>query len=312
MLKSLFRGIMLAGALTSAGAVLADGWVLDGAGSKLAFGSIKKDTVGEVHSFGDLSGSVDAQGAVTVRIGLPSVETLIDIRNERMIEHVFKDVTEATLSAQVDMAALDALPVGGTMTTDVEGVLTLLGRDVEVETEMFVARLGERKVLVSTSDMLFLGVEDAGLSAGVDMLQQLAKLPGITRTVPVTMRLIFESDGDTAQAQPVETAVQVAQAGDAVAGKKVFNKCKACHSLKPGKNSAGPSLHGVLGGEAATAAEFKYSQALKDSGIVWDDAQLAAFLADPKGTVPKTRMSFRGLKKSDDIENVIAYIRSQG
>lgn len=100
--------------------------------------------------------------------------------------------------------------------------------------------------------------------------------------------------------------------GDAAAGEKVFKKCKACHTLEEGKNKVGPSLHGVTGRAAGTLEGFKYSKAMTESGLTWDDETLAKFLTKPKALVPKTRMSFAGLKKEDDIENVIAYLKANG
>lgn len=311
MLNSLFRGASVAALVLAGQAALAGDWVLDGASSKLAYGSIKKDSVGEVNSFEELSGTVTKDGAVSVSIALTSVETFIDIRNERMVEHVFKGAAEATLTAQVDMATLEALPTGATMEMDVVGKLSLLGREIPMETEMFVARLSDRKVMVSTNDLLFLGVEDAGLTQGVDMLQQLAKLSGITRTVPVTARFVFENDGDTAQAASAPQEVEVTLAGDPAKGKKVFRKCQACHSFEEGKNGAGPSLHGIIGASSAAVDGFKYSSAMQDANLTWSEEQLAAFLADPKGVVPRNRMGFNGLKKDADIQNVIAYIRQE-
>jgi len=100
--------------------------------------------------------------------------------------------------------------------------------------------------------------------------------------------------------------------GDVEAGKKVFNKCKACHTLDEGKNKVGPSLFGVLGRSAASVQGFKYSKALKESGLTWDEETIEKFLATPKDLVPRTRMAFAGLKKDDDIENVLAYIKANG
>lgn len=98
--------------------------------------------------------------------------------------------------------------------------------------------------------------------------------------------------------------------GDAAAGKKVFNKCKVCHSLAEGENKIGPSLAGVVGRAAGTVEGFKYSDAMKESGLTWDEATLDQYLADPKGFVPGNKMAFVGLKKEDDRENVIAYIEA--
>lgn len=100
--------------------------------------------------------------------------------------------------------------------------------------------------------------------------------------------------------------------GDAAAGEKVFNKCKACHSLEEGKNKVGPSLHGVIGRKAAGIDGFKYSKAMQDSGLTWDEATLHKYLENPRGLVPGTRMAFAGLKKEDDIEDVLAYIKANG
>ena len=97
-------------------------------------------------------------------------------------------------------------------------------------------------------------------------------------------------------------------AGDAAAGKKVFNKCKACHVVDAEKNRVGPYLLGVFGRTAGAVEGFKYSDAMKDSGIVWDETTIGEYLMDPKGYIPKNRMAFVGLKKEEDVANVIAYL----
>lgn len=100
-------------------------------------------------------------------------------------------------------------------------------------------------------------------------------------------------------------------AEDIKAGKKVFKKCKACHTLKPDDSRVGPTLYNIVGAPSGAAEGFLYSSAMKDAGLVWDEATLAAFLAKPKDVVPKTSMSFAGLKKEDDILNLIAYLKSE-
>lgn len=100
--------------------------------------------------------------------------------------------------------------------------------------------------------------------------------------------------------------------GDAEAGKKIFNRCKACHTLAEGKNRVGPSLHGVVGRPAGSLPGFKYSKAMKESGLTWNEDTLKKFLASPKKLVPGTRMTFPGLKKEQDIEDVIAYLKANG
>ncbi|MFN3292519.1 MAG: c-type cytochrome, partial [Gemmobacter sp.] len=99
-------------------------------------------------------------------------------------------------------------------------------------------------------------------------------------------------------------------------GQKVFKQCAACHKVGDGaKNGTGPALNGIVGKTVGTVEGYKYSQPLADAGaggMVWDEANLAAYLADPKGFIPKNKMAFNGLKKEDDIKAVIAYLASFG
>ncbi len=98
--------------------------------------------------------------------------------------------------------------------------------------------------------------------------------------------------------------------GDAAKGEKVFKKCATCHNIAAGEgNKVGPNLHGIIGRLAGTVEGFNYSDAMKNSGITWTEDELEKYLADPKAIVPGTKMTFPGLKKEDDIENVIAYIK---
>ena len=101
-------------------------------------------------------------------------------------------------------------------------------------------------------------------------------------------------------------------AGDAAAGEKVFRKCKACHQVgENAKRRVGPPLNGVVDQVWGAYDGFKYSKPLMagaEEGRVWDNATLDAYLEKPKAVIPRGRMSFAGLKKQSDRENVIAYL----
>ncbi|CCV07379.1 Cytochrome c-550 [Mesorhizobium metallidurans STM 2683] len=102
------------------------------------------------------------------------------------------------------------------------------------------------------------------------------------------------------------------QAQDAAAGEKVFTKCKVCHVADEDKNKVGPSLNGVIGRTAGTRPDFKYSEAMiaaGKSGVVWDEPTLTTYLQDPKAMVKGSKMAFPGLKKDEDVANVIAYLK---
>ena len=111
------------------------------------------------------------------------------------------------------------------------------------------------------------------------------------------------------------TSTSVSHAdGDAAKGEKIYVKCKTCHDIDKGVNKVGPSLKGLVGRKAAAVPDFKYSEAMiakGAEGVVWDEATLTAYLPDPKAFVPKTKMVFAGLKKPEDIEDLIAFLKTK-
>jgi cytochrome c len=101
-------------------------------------------------------------------------------------------------------------------------------------------------------------------------------------------------------------------AGDPAAGAKIFPRlCGGCHqvgeSARPG---FGPQLNGIIGRPAGTSANYVYSDAMKNSGLTWNRETLIAYLKDPKGVVPGTRMIFWGLSDEEKVENLLAYLQS--
>ena len=111
----------------------------------------------------------------------------------------------------------------------------------------------------------------------------------------------------------VAAGATAAQAeGDAAAGEKVFKKCAACHVVDSDKKKVGPSLQNVIGRTAGTTEGFKYSKPMVEAGeggLVWNAETIGEYLRDPKGYVKGNKMSFAGLKKDDDVANVIAYLQ---
>lgn len=102
----------------------------------------------------------------------------------------------------------------------------------------------------------------------------------------------------------------IAHAADVDAGKVVFNRCKICHTVETGgRHTLGPNLHGIYGRKAATIEGFQYSDALKNSGIIWDDETLARYIHDPKDAIPGNRMAFPGIKNEQEMENLLAYLK---
>jgi cytochrome c len=100
--------------------------------------------------------------------------------------------------------------------------------------------------------------------------------------------------------------------GDVEKGAKIYMKCKTCHDIEKGVNKVGPTLKGLIGRKGASVADYKYSEAMlakAAEGLVWDEATLEVYLPDPKAFVHKTKMVFAGLKKKEEIEHLIAYLK---
>ena len=109
------------------------------------------------------------------------------------------------------------------------------------------------------------------------------------------------------------TVAVPAMAADPAAGEKDFSVCKACHRLGEGaKNNVGPMLNGVVGRKAGSLGDFKYSDAMANSGLTWDEATLAEYLKDPKAKVPGNKMPFAGVKDDTKIADIIAYLKQFG
>jgi cytochrome c len=96
--------------------------------------------------------------------------------------------------------------------------------------------------------------------------------------------------------------------GDLARGEARFQECAACHKLDAGSNGVGPSLHGIFERKAGELADFRYSPALKRSGIVWSPQTLEAYLTDPQALVPGNRMPYAGMADPQGRADLIAYL----
>ncbi|WP_299428394.1 c-type cytochrome [uncultured Shimia sp.] len=145
-------------------------------------------------------------------------------------------------------------------------------------------------------------------------------------SVEITMRAsVLDVTPDEASGEQAASAPDPAPVAEDVAaldpelvksGEKVFKKCKACHQVGEGaKNKTGPVLNNIMGRDFASVDGFKYSKAFHaagEEGRVWDDKEMAEFLAKPKAYLKGTKMSFSGLKKEKDRDAIIAYLKSLG
>ena len=98
-------------------------------------------------------------------------------------------------------------------------------------------------------------------------------------------------------------------AADAAAGKAAFNKCMACHAIGEGAtNKVGPELNGLDGRKSGSVAGYAYSDANKNSGITWDEKEFKEYIKNPKAKVPGTKMTFAGISKESEVDNLWAYV----
>lgn len=117
------------------------------------------------------------------------------------------------------------------------------------------------------------------------------------------------------QTQAVKTTpaptVETVQLSPEILGKKLYTRCRACHTLEAGgRHRVGPNLHNIFGRTAGTAEGYAYSKAMKASGIVWNAETISGYLERPSAYLPKNKMAFAGLRKQSDRDNIIAYLKT--
>ena len=168
-------------------------WSLDNEASSLSFVTVKAEHVAEAHSFDRLSGTIGDNGDVEITIELASVNTMIQIRNERMQEMLFETnmFPEATISGSIDLDALTDMDAGASTARQIDFELSLHGQNVALAADVQITRTGEG-VVVSTLKPIIVMSDAFALTAGVEKLREVAGLPSISRAVPVSFTVVFE------------------------------------------------------------------------------------------------------------------------
>ena len=168
-------------------------WSVNSAQSSLNFVSVKNDVVAETHSFKDLTGSLTEAGDFAVAIPAMSIDTMIPIRNERILEHVLTAKQYATINAKgkVDSKVLAGLKTGESVVVDQALDLTLLTKTQSLTAKVKVTKVSDSQLVVTTVAPIMLDVNKFELNAGVEKLRELAGLKSISPMVPTTFSLVL-------------------------------------------------------------------------------------------------------------------------
>lgn len=169
--------------------------VLNSQSSSLYFVSTKKQHLVEAHTFENMSGIISTQGEARLSLDLTSVNTGNETRDDRMKEFLFVTslFPEAEVLLSVDYSAVMALPIGSTEKQSISATINLKGVLAEVNTDIAIRRLSNKKVLVQSLNPIVLDATDFGLESGIETLKSLASLSVISYAVPVSFNLVFEA-----------------------------------------------------------------------------------------------------------------------
>ena len=168
-------------------------WTLDNAASELSYVTIKAGEFAETNTFETLSGSVAADGTANISVDLASVNTGVDIRDERMRDVLFvvAENPSATVIAKLDPAAFQSLGVGQSARAKIDATLALKGVEAPLQAEVTVTRVGPDRVIAVTDKPVIVEARRFELLDGLGQLQELAGLPSIAPVAPVTFSLSF-------------------------------------------------------------------------------------------------------------------------
>jgi hypothetical protein len=193
--KARLFGIVLSSSFLFSSTVFA-GWTLDGENSNLYYVTSKAAALSELNSFAELTGSINDNGNAMVSISLGSVDTAIDIRNERMREIVFQVATYplATISLDSDSSRLASLQPGESYRATHAATLDLHGSEQSLSIDVVISGLQGGGLLVSLAKPLIVNAASFGLAASVEQLREIAGLPSINNNIVVDFTLQYDAD----------------------------------------------------------------------------------------------------------------------
>lgn len=167
-------------------------WNLNNSQSSVNFISVKKSSVGEVHAFRNISGSIK-NGTATVDIDLSSVDTNIAIRNERMKTMLFDvaNFSTASISSKVNIDQLTSMKSGDIRRSKIDLNVQLHGVTQQLQIEVQIIKLSDHSILVASTSPFIIKAKDFNLAEGIEALRNIAKLPSISTAVPVSISLVF-------------------------------------------------------------------------------------------------------------------------
>lgn len=169
-------------------------WLLNNHRSDVSFVSTKAIDVAEVHRFGELAGRIADSGKAVVTIELKSVDTSVEIRDERMQSLLFETdkYPLATIRAKFDKNMLKNMLPGAISSREVEFELDLHGVEVTVATDVVISMISETALIVVSRKPIIINAAELNLSGGVEALRAVANLPSVGNAVPVSFSLVFE------------------------------------------------------------------------------------------------------------------------
>ena len=187
-MKSIIAGLLL---IPLSFVTSAADWSVANDESKVNFVSIKKGDIAEVHHFKTISGMLNENGEFKLVVSLASVDTNVEIRDERMGSLLFEvdKFPKLTLTAQVDTKLLDSLSVGDSTITTVEGLVDLHGKKVKLPFTVSIAKLSDSNLLVASAMPVIVNSDSFGLTQGIEKLREIAGLSAISKAVPVSFIL---------------------------------------------------------------------------------------------------------------------------